>query len=152
MLRVFLRPKWQRSISHYTKVRGASKSSMLVTVLWKKYFFLIWHQRNTLLHKEKSFFTRREHEVLNKTLRMIKDRHKELIHFTRYHLVDYTDDHINGWSINTKQEMVNLLVVARLSYAALLKKGDWRQSLIINYWKWCITSTSGVHTLPGVQC
>ena len=76
-----------------------------------------------------------EHETLNKTLRMVKHNHRELIHYTQYHLVYYTEDHISLWGIDTKQEMVSLLVAARLSYSSLLNKGYQRQSLITDYWK-----------------
>ena len=34
------------------------------------------------------------------------------------------------WGIDTKREMVNILLAARLSYAAILQKGDRNQSLI----------------------
>ena len=40
--------------------------------------------------------------------------------------------------------MVNILLAARLSYAAMLWKGDKRQLLITDYWKLCTTVTSGV--------
>ena len=76
-----------------------------------------------------------EHETLNETFWMVKHNHRELIHYTQYHLVDYTKDHISRWVIDTKQEMVSFLVAARLSYISLLQKGDQRQSLIIDYWK-----------------
>ena len=76
-----------------------------------------------------------EHETLNETLQMVKYNHRELIHYTQYHLVGYMEDHISQWGIDTKREMVSLLVAARLSYISLLQKGDWRQSLIKDYWK-----------------
>ena len=114
-------------------------------------FFPIWNQRNYLLHKEGSVATKREHETLNETLRMVKHKHRELIHYTQYHLVDYMEDHISWWGIDTKLEMLSLLVAARLSYNSLLQKRDQRHSLITDYWKRCITIISGVHTLPGVK-
>ena len=77
----------------------------------------------------------REHETLNETLRMVKDNHRSLIHHTQYHLIYYTEDHICQWGIDTKREMLSLLVAARLSYSSLLQKGDWRQSLITEFWK-----------------
>ena len=47
---------------------------------------------------------------------MVKHKHRELIHYTQYHFVDYTEDHISWWGINSKREMVSMLVAARLSY------------------------------------
>ena len=38
---------------------------------------------------------KREHETLNETLWMVKHNHRELINYTQYHLVDYTEDHIS---------------------------------------------------------
>ena len=51
-----------------------------------------------------------ENETLNETLRMVKHNHRELIHYTQYHLVDYTEDHISQWGLDTKREVVSLLV------------------------------------------
>ena len=152
MLWGFLRSKWRQAIKHHTKVRTNSKSALLVSSLWKTYFFPIWNQRNLLLHKEGSYAIQWEHETLNETLCMVKHNHRSLIHYTQYHLVDYTEDHISQWGIDTKQEIMSLLVAARLSYSSLLQKGYPRKSLITDYWKWYITFTSGVHALPGVQC
>ena len=152
MLCGFLSNKWCKAIEHHTKMRTSSKSAQLVSSLWKMYFFPIWNQRNSLLHQEGSYAIQREHEKLNETLQMVKDNHRSLIHHSQYHLVDYTEDHIGRWGIDTKREMISLLVAARLSYNSLLQKGDRRQSLITDYWKWYLTFTSGVHTLPGVQC
>ena len=98
-------------------------------------FFPIWNQRHSLLKKEGSFATKREHETLNETLQMVKHKHRELIHYTHYHLVYYKEEHISWWGIDTKREMVSLLVAARLIYNKLLQKGDWRQSLITDFWK-----------------
>ena len=55
MLRVFLSSKWHHAIKHHTKVQTNSKSALLVSSLWKTYFFPIWNQRNLLLHKEGSY-------------------------------------------------------------------------------------------------
>ena len=135
MLRGFLSSKWRKAIEHHTKVRTSSKSAKLISSLWKTFFFPIWNQKNSLLHQEGSFAIQREHETLNETLRTVKENHRSLIHHSQYHLIDYTEDHIDWWGIDTKREMVSLLVAARLSYNSLLQKGDRRQSLITDYWK-----------------
>ena len=98
------------------------------------YFFPIWNQRNVLLHKEGSYAIQSKHDTLNETLRMVRENHRKLIHHSQYHLIDYTEDHIGWWGIDTKREMLSLLVAARLSYNSLLPKGDQRQSLITDYW------------------
>ena len=95
MLRGFLSSIWRQAIDHHTKVRINSKSTLLVSSFWKTYFFPIWNQRNLLLHKEGSYVMQQEHETLNETLRMVKHNHRKLIHYTQYHLVDYTEDHIS---------------------------------------------------------
>ena len=59
MLRVFLSSKWRQAIGHHTKVRINSKSALLVSSLWKTYFFPIWNHRNLLLHKEGSYAIKR---------------------------------------------------------------------------------------------
>ena len=38
-------------------------------------------------------------------------------------------------NIETKREMVSVLVAARISYAEMLKNGEQKQSLITDYWK-----------------
>ena len=58
--------------------------------------------------------------------------------------MEYTEEQIEHWGLDTKQEMGNILVAARLSYIAMLQKGDKRQLLITDYWKWCTIVTSGV--------
>ena len=135
MLRGFLSSKWHKAIEHHTNVQTSSKSAQLISSLWKTYFFPIWNQRNYLLHQEGIFSIQRKHETLNAAPRMVKENHWSLIHHSQYHLVEYTEDHIGRWGIDTKQEMVSLLVAARLSYNSLLQKGDRRQSLITDYWK-----------------
>ena len=133
MLWGFLINKWHKAIEHHTKVRTSIKSALLVSSLWKMYFFSIWNQGNYLLHKEVSYAIQREHQTLNEKLRMVKDNHRSLIHHTQYHLIYYTEDHIGHWVIDTKREIVSLLVAARLSYSSLLQKGYRRQSLITDY-------------------
>ena len=44
LIRGFLSKNWLQAIAHYTKVQIASKSSLLVSSLWKKYFFPVWNQ------------------------------------------------------------------------------------------------------------
>ena len=131
----FSEQQMAQAIEHHTKVRTSSKSAQLISSLWKTFFFPIWNQLNSLLHQEGSFAIQREHETLNATLRMVKENHRSLIHHSQNHLVEYTEYHIGRWGIDTKREMVNSLVAARLSYNSLLQKGDWRQSLITDYWK-----------------
>ena len=41
MIRGFLSKNWHQAIEHHTKVRINSKSTLLVSSLWKKYFFPI---------------------------------------------------------------------------------------------------------------
>ena len=135
MLRGFLSSKWRKAIENHKKVRASSKSAQLISSLWKTYFLPIWNQQNSLLHQEGIFAIQREHETLNATLRMVKENHRSLIHHSQYHLIEYTEDHIGWWGMDTKREMVSLLVAARLSYNSLLQKGDRRQSLIADYWK-----------------
>ena len=135
MLRGFVSNKCRTAIEHHTKVRASSKSAQLISSLWKTYFLPIWNQQNSLLHQEGSFAIQREHETLNATLRVMKENHRSLMHHSQYHLVEYTEDNIDRWGIDTKREMVSLLVAARLSYNSLLQKGDRRQSVITDYWK-----------------
>ena len=119
----------------YNKVRVDSKISLLITVLWKKLYFSVWNQQNALLHKDGCMVHRRETEMLERTLCEVCEKHREMIHYTQYQLVDYTDDQIGRWNIDTKREMVSVLVAARISYAELLKTGEQKQSLITDYWK-----------------
>ena len=135
LLRGFLSNKWRIAMEKYTKVRVDSKISLLVTVLWKKLYFSVWNQRNALLHKDGCMVHKRETELLERTLCEVREKHQEMINYTQYQLVDYTDDQIGRWNIDTKREMVSVLVAVRISYAELLKTGEQKQSLITDYWK-----------------
>ena len=73
--------------------------------------------------------------MLESTLTRFRQNFQELMHYTQYNLVDYTDDQIKYWGIDMKREMVHILLAARLSYAAMLWKGVKRQLLITDYWK-----------------
>ena len=73
--------------------------------------------------------------MLGRRLGEVREKHREMIHYTQYQLVDYTDDQIDQWNIETKREMVSVLVAARISYAEMLKTGEKKQSLITDYWK-----------------
>ena len=95
----------------------------------------MWNQRNAILHTEGSVARVKENELLEATLLRFKQNYQDLLHYTQYNLVDYTDEQIEHWGLDTKREMVNILVAARLSYTAMLRKGDKRQSLITDYWK-----------------
>ena len=88
-----------------------------------------------MLHKDGSLVYRRETEMLGRTLREVRKKHWEMIHYTQYQLVDYTDDQIDQWNIETKREMVIVLVAARISYAEMLKTKEQKKSLITDYWK-----------------
>ena len=91
MLRGILRKKWREAISMFTKERIGSKASHLVKVIWRQLFLPLWNQRNAILHSETSISKMREKEMLEKTLRMFKQNFRELVHYTQYHLVEYTD-------------------------------------------------------------
>ena len=119
----------------FTKARIGSKASHLVKVMWKQLFLPLWTQRNTILHSETSIIKMREKEMLEKTLRMFKQNFREMVHYTQYHLVEYTDEQVEQWSIDTKREMVSILMAVRLSYTKLTREGDKKQSLITDYWK-----------------
>ena len=127
--------KWREAIAMFTKERIGSKASQLVKVMWKQLFLPLWTQRNTILHSENSISNVREKEMLEKTLQMFKQNFRELVHYTKYHLVEYTDEQIEQWSVATKREMVSILMAARLSYTKLTREGDKKQSLITDYWK-----------------
>ena len=49
--------------------------------------------------------------------------------------MDYNEEQIKQWGIDTKREMVNILKSARLSYAEMTRKGNRKQSLVTDYWK-----------------
>ena len=66
---------------------------------------------------------------------MFKQNFRELVHYTQYHLVEYMEEQVERWSIATKREMVNILMVVRLSYTRLAWERDKKQSLITDYWK-----------------
>ena len=135
MLRGISSTKWRAAIATFTKERIGSKTSHLVKVMWKQLFLPIWTQRNTILHSETSISKMREKEMLEKTLWMFKQNFREMVHYMQYHLVEYTDEQIEQWSIATKREMVSILMAARLSYTKLTREGDKKQSLITDYWK-----------------
>ena len=135
LLHGFLSKKLREVIGQLATERIASKSAQLTKVSWRNVCFPVWNQRNELLHLGISYVSTKENEVLEETQRMIEAQHRELIHCTQYHLVDYTEEQITGWERDTKREMVNILMVARVSYAELTKKGDPKQSLITDYWK-----------------
>ena len=135
MLRGILSRKWQDAIAAYTKERVGSKAGHLVKVIWKQVFKPMWNQRNAILHTEGSSARVKENELLEATLIRFKQKFRELLHYTQYNLVEYTDDQIEHWGLDKKREMVNILVTARLSFTALLWKGDKRQLLITDYWK-----------------
>ena len=73
--------------------------------------------------------------MLEKTLRTFKQNFRELVHYTQYHLVEYTDEQIERWGIATKREMVSILMAAILRYMRLGSERDNKQSLITDYWK-----------------
>ena len=127
--------KWQDAIAGYTKERVSSKAGHLVKVIWKQVFKPLWNQRNAIFHTEGSAASIKENELLETTLIRFRQNFRELLNYTQYNLVDYTDDQIKYWGMDTKKEMVNILLAARLTYAAMLRKGDKRQSLITDYWK-----------------
>ena len=116
MLRGILSEKWRKAIATFTKERIGCKASQLVKVIWKQLFIPIWNQRNATLHSDTSFSTMREKEMLEKTLHKFKQNYRDLVYYTQYHLVEYTDYQIEGWSIATKREMVSILIESQLSY------------------------------------
>ena len=73
--------------------------------------------------------------MLDKTLERFQLNFRELLHHTQYNLAEYTEEQTQYWVIDTKREMVNILIAARLSYASMIWKGDRRQSLITEYLK-----------------
>ena len=73
--------------------------------------------------------------MLESTLIRFRHNFRDLLHYTQYNLVEYTDDKIMHWEMDTKREMVNILLAARLSYAAMLRKDDKKQLLITDFWK-----------------
>ena len=77
----------------------------------------------------------REKEMLEKTLCKFKQNYRDLVHYTQYHLVEYTDEQIERWSIATKREMVSILIAVILSYTRLARERDKKKSLITDYWK-----------------
>ena len=117
----------------YTKERVGSKAGHLVKVIWKQVFKPMWNQRNAILHTEGSVARVKENELLEATLIRFKQNFRDLLHYTQYNLVEYTENQIEHWGLDTKREMVNILVAARLSYTEMLRKGDKRRSLITGY-------------------
>ena len=119
----------------YTKERVHSKAGHLVKVIWKQVFMPMWNQHNKILHTVDSVAVIREQEMLEKKLVRFRHNFRELLHHTQYNLVEYSEDQIMQWGIDTKREMVNIFLAARLSYAATLWKGDRKQSSITDFWK-----------------
>ena len=144
MLRGILSRKWRDAIAEYTKERISSKAGHLVKVIWKQVFDTMGNQWKMILHTEEIVAIIKEQEMLEKKLIRFWHNFRELFQYTQYNLVDYSEDKIMQWGIDTKREMVNVLLAERLSYAAMLRKGDKKQSLITDFWKWCTTVTSGV--------
>ena len=116
MLRGILSKKWQEAIAVYTKERVGSKAGHLVKVIWKQVFKPMWNQQNAILHTEGSAASIKENELLEATLIRFKQNFRDLLHYMQYNMVEYTDDQIKHWGLDTKREMVNILVAARLSY------------------------------------
>ena len=135
MMRGILSVKWRDEIAEYTKERIHSKAGQLVKVIWKQVFMPLWNQCNKILHTVDSVEVIREQEMLEKTLVRFRLNYRELLHYTKYNLVEYSEEKITQWVIDTKREMLNILMAARLSYAAMLWKGDRKQSLITYFWK-----------------
>ena len=135
MLRGILSRKWRDAIAEYTMERTHSKAGHLVKVIWKQVFMPMWNQRIKILHTKDSVAVIREHEILEKTLVRFRLNFRDLLHHTQYNLVEYTEEKITQWDINMKREMVNILLASRLSYAAMLRKGDRKQSIITDFWK-----------------
>ena len=71
--------------------------------------------------------------MLDKTLDRFRLNFRELLNHTQYNLAEYTEEQMQHWGVDTKREMVNILISSRLSYAAMLGKGDRKQSLITDY-------------------
>ena len=123
MLRGILSRKWWDAFEEYTKERIHSKSGHLVKVIWKQVLMPMWNQHNKILHTVDSVAVIREQEMLEKTLVRFRLNYRELLHHTQYNFVEYSEEQITQWVIDTKREMVNILLAARLSYAAMLWKG-----------------------------
>ena len=115
--------KWQNAIAGYTQERVGIKAVHLVKVIWKQVFKPLWNQCNTIIHTEGSAASIKVTELLEATLIRLKQKFRELLHYTQYNLVEYTDDQIMHWGMDMKREMVNILLAARLSYAAMMRKG-----------------------------
>ena len=113
----------------------SSKAGHLVKVIWKQVFKPLLNQRNMILHTEGSAASIKEQEMIESTLIRFRQNFWDLLHYTQYNLVEYTDDQIMHWVMDTKREMVNILLAPRLSYAAMLRKGDRKQLLITDFWK-----------------
>ena len=94
MLRVILSRKWRDAIAGYTKERVSSKAGHLVKVIWKQVFKPLWNQRNAILQTEGSAAGIKENEILEAPLIRFKQNFRDLLHYTQYNLVEYTDDQI----------------------------------------------------------
>ena len=135
MLQGILSSKWRDEIAEYTKERVHCKASHLLKVIWKQFFIPIWNKRNKILHTEYSVAFTREHEIFDKTLDMFRLNYRELLHYSDYNLAEYTEDQTKHWGLDTKREIVKILIAARLIYASMIRKGDRRQLLITDYCK-----------------
>ena len=87
-----------------------------------------------MLHSETSYVVQRENESMNRTLQMFQEKHRELVHYSMYHLIDYDDEEVMLWILEIKKELLRILIVARLSYAQFLERGDVQQSHITDFW------------------
>ena len=103
MLRGFLSKKWNFAISKFIKERVQSKVNALVLIIWKHLFGTLWSSHNNMLHSETSYVVQRENETMNKRLQMFWEKHRELVHYSQYQLIDYDDDEVILWSLQIKK-------------------------------------------------
>ena len=85
LLQGLLSKKWRQAMGNFTTKRIASKNAQLAKVLWRNLCFPVLNQHNEFLHAGSSYVATKENEVLEETtLRMVKSKHRELIHYTQY--------------------------------------------------------------------
>ena len=89
MIRGFFSKKWTDAISNYTNKWVQSKATALVKVLWNQLYIPVWNNWNEMIHSESSFVLMKENELVNKRLKFFKKSHRELLHWTQYHLKEY---------------------------------------------------------------
>ena len=64
---------------------------------------------------------------------MFQEKHRELVNYSQYHLIDFDHEEVMLQSLEIKKEMVRIIIAAKLSYVKFVERGDAQQSLITDF-------------------